>query len=204
MKLRIGILMIVFGLMAGSCGKKVKSFAQYKKEEKEAINRLIARENFEILTKYPANGVFGERQFVLLDNGCYLNVIDSGNGNRAISGKTPILMRCSAKGLVPPDTFSITIFPNHNEPLEFIYGNITEAKIRAASDQYGYGYMFLSPGVESALEYVGENAIVRMIIPFDNGQSNKYPYGIGSAYQDDRYSRVPIYYDRIRFLFDDF
>ena len=202
MKLRIGVLMIVLGLISGSCSKRGKPFAQYKKEEREYINALIAKENFEILNKYPANGVFGEKQFVLLDNGCYLNVIDSGNGNRAIHGKTAVLMRCSSIGMTKTDTFSISIFPNVNEPLEFIYGNIEEAKARAGNDAYGFAYLFLSPGIESALEHVGEHAIVRMIIPFDNGQSSKYPSGIGSAYQNN--DRVPMYYDRIRFVFDDY
>ena len=202
MKLRIGVLMIIMGLILGSCGKKAKSFAEWKKEEKEAINRLIAREGFEILTKYPANGVFGEKQFVLLDNGCYLNVIDSGNGNRAISGKTTVLMRCSIIGLFPPDTFQLSIFENGFQPLEFIYGRIYEAKMRAYNEYSSSAYMFLSSGVESALEHVGENAIVRMIVPFDNGQSSKYLYGIGSAAQDSE--RRPLYYNRIRYVFDEY
>ena len=200
MKLRISIFIIALGVMASSCGKKIKSFSEYKKEEKEAINALIANENFEILDKYPANGVFGEKQFVLLENGCYLNVVDSGNGNRAIIGKTLILMRCSTVSMTPVDTNSYSTFPNEFLPMEFIYGNIDAAKGRAV--QNSAEYMFLSPGIESALEYVGENAIVRMIIPFDNGQSLKYPTGIGSAHQND--AKIPMYFDRIRFAFDNY
>jgi len=204
MKLKIGVLIIIFGvafgMIFGSCGRKVKSFKQWKKEEKEAIDALIAKEGFEILNKYPANGVFGDKQFVKLDNECYLNVIDSGNGNRADSLKTIVLMRCSYVGISKYDTFTYSIFPNGNEPLEFIYGNMNEAKYRASQNAYGSGYIFLSPGVESALRYVGENAVVRMIIPFDNGQESKYPYGIGSAYQDNE--RIPMYLDKVRFIFD--
>ena len=201
MKLRIGVLMIIFGLVFGSCGKRSKSFSEYKKEEREAINRLIAKEGFEILSKYPSDGVFGEKQFVLLDNGCYLNVIDSGNGNRATSGKTVVLMRCSSIGIMPNDTFSYSIFSNGNQPLEFVFGKMYEAKTIASNDYSGFSYLFLSPGVESALEHVGDYAIVRMIIPFDNGQSTKYPWGIGSAAQDQ--SKTPMYYDRIRYVFDE-
>ena len=201
MKLRIGFLMIILGLVLGTCGKRGKSFSEYKKEEKEAINRLIAKEGFEILNRYPSDGVFGEKQFLLLDNGCYLNVIDSGNGNRAISGKTVVLMRCSAKGIVPPDTFSVSIFENRFQPLEFVYGKMNEAIMKASSDYGGYAFLLLSPGVESALEHIGEGAVVRMIIPFDNGQSSKYPLGIGSAEQDQ--AKIPLYYDRIRYVFDE-
>ena len=206
MRLKIGVLMIIFsvtfGILFGSCGKKIKSFKQWKKEEKEAIDALIAREGFEIIYKYPADGVFGEKQFVKLDNECYLNVIDSGNGNRADSSKTIVLMRCSYIGIAKNNTDSISIFPNGNEPLEFIYGNIYEAKIRTSSDYSSYGYLFLSSGVESALKYVGENAIVRMIIPFDNGQESKYIYGIGSAYQDTE--KIPMYLNKVRFVFEKF
>ena len=194
--------MVMFGVIFGSCGKKIKSFKQWKKEEQEAINALIAREGFEILSKYPTNGVFGEKQFVKLDNECYLNVIDSGNGNRADSTKTIVLMRCSYVGITAKDTFTYSIFPNSHEPLEFIYGNIIEAKYKASQNTYSNGYLFLSAGVESALEYVGENAIVRMIIPFDNGQESKYPYGIGSAYQDN--FRIPMYLDKVKFVFENY
>jgi len=101
MKARIGVLMIILGLIAGSCNKG-KTFSQYKKEEREAINNLIAKENFEIINQYPTSGVFGEKQFVLLDNGCYLNVVDSGNGNRAVAGVTSMwLIRAMATGLLP-------------------------------------------------------------------------------------------------------
>ena len=200
-KIRITVLIMMLGVILGSCGKKTKSFAEYKKEEREAIDNLIAKENFEIIRSYPANGVFGEKEFVLLDNGCYLNVIDSGNGNRAISGKTVVLMRCSTIGITPSDSIPLSIFGNGIQPLEFVYGNMQAAKMRAYNNTYSPGYIFLSPGVESALEYVGDNSIVRMIIPFDNGQSTEYPYGIGSASQDNE--RVPMYYDRIRFVFDE-
>jgi hypothetical protein len=49
------------------------------KAEKKAIDRFIAENEIEILKSYPANGVFEDRQFVVLDNGIYLNVVDSGN-----------------------------------------------------------------------------------------------------------------------------
>ena len=202
MRLKIGVLIIIVGFILGSCGKKFKSFKQWKKEEKEAITNLIAKEGFEILDKYPANGVFGEKQFLKLDNECYLNVIDSGNGKRADSLITVVLMRCSYIGIAIGDTTRSSIFGNQFEPLEFVYGNMNEAKYRAQQNTSSNAYFFLSPGLESALRYVGDNAVVRMIIPFDNGQGSTYINGIGSAYQDER--RIPMYLDRIRFVFDEY
>jgi len=194
--------MVILGMFLGACSGP-KSFKEWKKEETEAINALIEREGFEILHSYPSNGVFGEKQFVLLDNQCYLNVIDSGNGNRAVKGKTVVLMRCSYVGIAKSDTSKFSIFPNGNQPIEFIYGNVDEAKYLASqTSSYSNAFMFLSPGIASALDYVGENAVVRMIIPFNNGQESNYPLGIGSAYQDN--NMIPMYFDRIRFVFDDY
>ena len=201
MRLKIGALIIIVGIIFGSCNKnKLKSFKQFKKEEREAIANLIEKEGFEILSTYPSNGVFGEKQFVKLDNECYLNVIDSGNGNMADSAKTVVLVRCSYIGIMPDDTVRHSIFGNEYEPLEFVYGQMNEAKYRASQTTYSNAFYFLSPGLESALKYVGENAVVRMIIPFDNGQGTRYPNGIGSGYQDNE--RIPMYLDRIRFIFD--
>jgi len=197
---KISILLIVFGIMFSSCGDKIKSFKEHKKDEREAIDNLIAREGFVILNQYPADSIFGEKEFVKLDNECYLNVIDSGNGNRADSAKTVVLMRCSNVAISKRDSTEVSNFPNNFEPMEFVYGNILEAKIRASQDPLSIEYYLLSPGVESALKYVGENAVVRMIIPFNNGQDIEYRYGIGSVFQDKIY--VPMYLDRVRFVFD--
>jgi hypothetical protein len=166
-----------------------------KRDEKKAIDRLIATEGFEILTKYPADGVFGEKQFVLLDNDVYLNVIDSGNGNRAKLYSTTILMRCSGRYIFSPDTGSFTLFPNSNLPIEFVYGYASNAISQAAAmpsdPYYAWVWTLLSPGVQSALEYVGENAEVKLIVPFEEG----------SSYQNDNDLGAPLYYDRIKFTF---
>ena len=47
---------------------------------------------------------FKENEFVKLDNDVYLNVIDSGNGNRAVLGTTKVFCRFEAKGILDSDT----------------------------------------------------------------------------------------------------
>ena len=196
------MLVVIAGMTFISCAKTGTTHGDYLKEQQEAIDALIAKEGFEILNKYPDSGVFGEKQFVLLDNGCYLHVVDSGKGVRAIPDITVVRMRCSITGLTP----NYSLFDDAKEPLKFIYGKIGEAKLKSFDDRSSPAYLLLSVGVESALKYVGHGAIVRMIVPFDNGQyqygsySSSYQYGIGSAYQDSE--RTPIYYDRILFQFD--
>jgi hypothetical protein len=163
-----------------------------KRDEQRAIDRLIATEGFEILNKYPADGVFGEKQFVALDNGVYLNVIDSGNGNRAKLYSTTILMRCSGRFIFDADTGSFSLFTNSNLPIEFIYGYASNVISQASSSlSYSAEWYFLSLGVQSVLEYVGENAEVKLIVPFEHG----------SSYQTTNDLGAPLYYDRIKFTF---
>jgi hypothetical protein len=163
-----------------------------KRDEKKAIDRLIATENFEILNKYPADGVFGEKQFVILDNGVYLNVIDSGNGNRPKLYSTTILMRCSGRFIFQTDTLSFSTFTNEYYPIEFVYGYAENVISQYASMSIQSAeWYFLSTAVQSVLEYVGENARVKLIVPFDDG----------STYQRYNELGAPLYYDRVEFKF---
>jgi hypothetical protein len=176
-----------------SCSKEVKTIGDYRQAEKKAIEALIAKEGFEVLNSFPANGLFGENQFVLLDNGCYLNIVDSGKGNRAIHDETVVLMRCgltymSAKDDVP---FS-TVVDYSEETVKFVYGS-------PIVGQTNPGHTILSAGVESALKFVSENAVVRMIVPcFANDDESVNI--IGSAYQNINFS--PMYYEEIMFEFE--
>ncbi|MDR3269572.1 MAG: DUF4827 domain-containing protein [Tannerella sp.] len=195
MKTKICLLMmIVSAVFVSSCGSNVPTYEELKRNEDRAIDRLIAKEGFEILNDYPVNGVFGEKQFVELDNGVLLNVVDSGNGNRPELGKTTILMRCSGKFLFEEDSVnSFTTFPNWHDPIEFIYG-LASVAISQHSQSIGSSntWYYLSPGVESVLVYVGENAIVKLIVPFEQGSSfQKY----------DSYNPSPLYFDKIKFTF---
>lgn len=176
-----------------------------KKDQKKAIDKLITEKGFEILSEYPKDSVFKEYQFVKLDNGVYLNVVDSGNGNRAVAATTTgttgtnILMRCSGELLYTnSDTADIfNLFSNKYEPIEFVYGQatLTMQEYAPLYTQQNYPHpvcMFLSTGVESVLQYVGENSIVKLIVPFE----------YGSTYQTNNNFGAPLYYDKVRFQFE--
>ncbi|MDH6304707.1 hypothetical protein M2459_001444 [Parabacteroides sp. PF5-5] len=182
MKKGFNILLILSAaLFALSCSKN-RSYSDMLKDEKKAINRLIDAEDFEILDKYPENGVFKENQFVHLSSGLYLCVIDSGNGNRATAGTTNILCRAKGRFLIDDDTTYFDGFNPHvwPYPLEFkYYGSSPSA------DQYYY-----SGGLVSALDYVGDSSVVRLIIPFKIGSSYQSKYGYA------------LFYDRVRFIFE--
>jgi hypothetical protein len=167
-----------------------------KEDEDKAIDQLITSEGFEVLKKYPQDSVFGEKQFVVLDNGVYLNVVDSGNGNRAVAGRTTVLMRCSGRFIFKADTSAFSIFSNGYDPIEFIYGNASNTISQYASLTGSPTWLYLSAGVESVLAYVGENAVVKLIVPFEQGSTYQSTGG-GTSYTYG----APLYYDKIKFTF---
>ena len=202
--MRVKIFMGMALLMAAvltltSCGKD-ESFASKQRAERKAVEKFIKERGIEVLHRYPANGVFGKNQYYLIDDGLnegkvYLHVIDSGNGNRAVQGRTDVLMRCSGEYFFSRDTaIPFNTFVNEAPPIEFVYGTAQYVSSRGrfgAGNNVVYnlaGY-YLSPGVESALRYVGENATVSLIVCFVDG----------SLQQLDKYE--PIFYDRVTFRF---
>ena len=72
------LLILCAALVAISCSK-TKSYTDMLKDEKKAIERFIDDKGLEILDDFPADSVFKENQFVLLDNGVYLNIIDKNS-----------------------------------------------------------------------------------------------------------------------------
>ena len=62
------LLILCVALVAISCSK-TKSYTDMLKDEKKAIERFIDDKGLEILDDFPADSVFKENQFVLLDNG---------------------------------------------------------------------------------------------------------------------------------------
>ena len=75
------LLILCAALVAISCSK-TKSYTDMLKDEKKAINRLIDENDFEILKDFPEDSVFKENQFVELENGTYLNIIEKGTRQR--------------------------------------------------------------------------------------------------------------------------
>ena len=75
------LLILCAALVAISCSK-TKSYTDMLKDEKKAINRLIDENDFEILKDFPEDSVFKENQFVELENGTYLNIIEKGTSQR--------------------------------------------------------------------------------------------------------------------------
>lgn len=181
-------------LMVVSCDK-TKSYTERLKDERKAIDRLIVREEIKVLKDYPSDGVFGENEFVKLDNDVYLNVIDSGNGNRAVMRKTRVFCRFEAKGFLDSDTAYMMINnltysePRyHGYPTEFVFGNNVYSGERRDYDPD----MFVGDGLATALYHVGEGAEVRLIVPFKRMQPGGY---FQSNY-------IPVYFSKVKYTFE--
>ena len=189
MKKGFYILMILCAaLMVVSCDK-TKSYTERLKDERKAIDRLIDHEGFK---NYPSDGVFKENEFVKLDNDVYLNVIDSGNGNRAVLGTTKVFCRFEAKGILDSDTAynmvnNLTYGPGYyGFPTEFVFGyNVYSGESRSYDPD-----LFVGEGLATALYHVGEGATVKMIVPFKR---------MGSYFQS---SYVPVYFSKVRYTFE--
>lgn len=182
------LLILCVALVAISCSK-TKSYTEMLKDEKKAINRLIDEKGFEILKDFPEDSVFTDKQFVLLENGVYLNIIDKGSSQRAVQYRTQILYRCLVS--YPMDSAYINSTPyyqqnygphsNGTDPYGFLYGSY-------ASQAEPY---YVSEGLQEPLKYVGDRAKVKLIVPFKRGTYN------------DQGTGEPVYYEILEYIFDE-
>ncbi|MDR2774819.1 MAG: DUF4827 domain-containing protein [Tannerella sp.] len=181
-----------------SCNDDYPTYEELKTDEKKRINRIIAEKGISVLKEYPANGVFGENEFVELNSGIYLHVVDSGNGNRAKVNSTTVLVRVELEWIYMDSTIHESFFSNEYSPFEFRYGYAYDV-VTAHTGLYDPYTYFFSVGLESILSYVGEGAEVKLIIP---GYSEINNVGGGSVYQTSNRSQyVPIYYERVKYTF---
>ncbi|MDR1343934.1 MAG: DUF4827 domain-containing protein [Tannerellaceae bacterium] len=165
-----------------------RTYSNMLKVQDNAIGRLIDKNEFEILKNYPSDGVFKDNQFVILDNGVYLNVIDSGNGNHAVKGSTYIFCRFYVQCLIEwqyMDTTTMDCFKNGTDPIIYRYGEYLPAEENNSS-------IFFSTLLFSALEYVGDNSEVKLIIPFHLSGNNQTFQSAG----------VPLFFSKVRYRFD--
>jgi hypothetical protein len=188
-----------------SCNK-VPTYEEMRTAERKLINRVIQNKKLEILSEFPRDGVFASNPFVVLENGLYIQVIDSGNGNRAILNETTVLARVSGELYEKNDTipFRFDFFTNGAPLLDFKYGHA----ISVAMDPPSMAHqIYFGAGLELALDYVGENGEVRMLIPgHAEMRVGSSLVSAASFYQTSeagsgQYVFIPIYYDRVKFTF---
>lgn len=189
MKRGFYLLLMLLGavILISSCGNSTRTYAEKLKDERKRINKLIDSLDFVILDSYPKDGVFKENEFVHLKSGLYLNVVDSGNGNRAVAGQTYILCRFEYDfmNVLKNTTMTIDGFRAPYQPLSFTYGvNVVSEK------NYEEIYYVFGLGLVEPLQYVGDGAVVKLIVPFKIGGDLQTQGG------------DPIYYKKLKYTFN--
>ncbi|MDR1369390.1 MAG: DUF4827 domain-containing protein [Dysgonamonadaceae bacterium] len=175
------IILFVFSLISitifvSSCNDQ-KTAQELIQEEKKAIQRFVTKNGIKTLASYPENGVFAEDEYYRNPDGLYINVVDSGNGRRAVLGKSEICVRFGGVQWFKSDTISYSSYvTNENYPYTFTYGNT-----------YSYDGYYSCAGWALPLAYIGENAVVNLIIP-----SN-----LGSTYDQSSYR--PVFYKKLKY-----
>ena len=170
--------------LLASCEAETTSYQDVRDKEQAIIDKFIDQKGLVVLKEYPKDSIFGEKEYVLLDNGVYLHVIDPGNGKRPAEGTK---IQSVAKGLFLGREEGEVFFNGFQAedewakwPLRFKYSEVPQAY---------YDENFLCEGYASVMKYVGDHSSVSMIVPFT----------YGSVYQHSTY--LPIYYEKVDFTF---
>ena len=177
-------------LMVVSCGKTA-SYTDMLKAEERAIEKLRVDSGLVFLDEWPADSIFKDNEFVKLENGVYLNIIDRGNSERAVLYKTAIRTRFIATMFMEDNTIStgtldlLGPYSNGTHPVEFKYGYYT-----SLNPDYYYNWdMFICEGLGAGLPYVGDSSMVKLIVPFKLMSSGFQTAG------------APVYFERVKYVF---
>lgn len=191
MKKGFVFLVLMMSMVIGFSCSNTKSYGEMLKDERKAIKQMIKDSGFVILDKMPEDMKFAANEFVQLDGGIYMNVIDTGNGKRAVENKTEVKVRFVVNGLINnKDSLYYDCSLNYDTPLEFTYPLLADVYER------GYGfttgtreYYYLSEGVSVPLKYVGEQGVVKLIVPFKKGSDSDGTAGLPRYYSWLKYTK---------------
>ena len=191
MKKRVSsiVSVIIISCISFSCSQS-KSLQELLQEERKAIDKFITMNDLVILKDYPKDGVFKEKEYFKTNEGLFFHVVDSGNGTRVklLNDVSVRFEYCQPiKDAVSGDTTKY-IFPYHpfygylspSQPISFVYG--IQATYTSTITPVCQAWVL-------PLTYVGEGAVVDMIIPSS----------IGSYYDNLYYNITPIFYKSLRY-----
>jgi hypothetical protein len=178
-KCALGVVAVmIISCLSFSC-KQQKSLQELLQEEKKAIDRFITMNDLDILREYPKDGVFKDKEFFRTTEGLFIHVVDSGNGTR-VQLRDEVCVRFEylqyIKDAAKGD--STVVSPNPYEPFWFIYG---------FPQSYSSYYSPVCQAWVMPLAYVGENAILDLIIPSSIGSTT------------DNSNITPVYYKNLRY-----
>jgi len=176
------ISIIIISCISFSC-KQSKSLQELLQEEKKAIDKFVTMNDLVILKTYPSDGVFKENEYYQTSDGLFFHVVDSGNGKK-VKPADDVSVRYAysqyIKNVVSGDTTQNTFFSYR--PFSFVYG--LSATYQSPNSPICQGWVI-------PLSYVGENAVVDMIVPSSLGSYSDYsvPNIAPVFYKNLRYTR---------------
>lgn len=176
MNKRIIFIAFIFAALSMQIAcNKTKTYTDYLKDENKAIDKFIKAEGIRVLEDFPADKKFGKKEFYLDPaSGVYYHIIDSGNGERITPGDEIYIRFTGMKFFMTEDTASYSNINAHT-PETLVFGNTSS---------------YTSLGWIIPLQYVGDSASVRMIVPFN----------AGTSYAKSNYQ--PAYYEKIFYRFE--
>lgn len=192
MKKGFSVLMMIVAavIVISSCSESRRTYTEMLKDERKIIRKLIDSLDIKLLDKYPEDGVFADNEFFQLPSGLYINVIDSGNGNRAVLNSTVILSRFEfdyfdgrTGSYYSVDGFDNLLGGEPIGPMMFVYGASMVEEKSYFSTLYGQGLI-------EPLSFVGDSSYVKLIVPFKVGGKSQQTNG------------DPIYYKKLRYIFE--
>ncbi len=176
--LRLTGLFVFILVIFASCDNS-DSYADRLDRERKNIKKFISEHNIKVLDTYPTSGVFAANEYFREPTtGVYINVIDSGNGKRASDTRHDYVnvRFTDAMSLPANESDTISLSDIGVDPMVFMYG-VQSSYVSSSSGTAEYYY--LSKGMAIPLKYVGEDAVVSLIVPFNSGstvqQSASYP-----------------------------
>lgn len=144
------------------------SYANELKAEKELIAEYIKRENINIIYELPADSLWGEKDYLEIDDNLYFHLVNPGTGTDTVEYKDRILIRYKRYTLeVYADTVDYWTTNELAYPTEFEY--------MVSSD-------YACTAWHEAVSYMKrDQSEAKIIVPsklgFDDDNSSVIPYG---------------------------
>lgn len=188
MKKSIGLLlaMMAVSLVFMSCDDS-ESYADKLKRERKLVKQLISEKGFVIVNEIPTDTIFAENVYYHdKETDIYFNIEDRGDltlrASKETGSNTKVHCRFD-RVRVLGDTTNYG-YPA-SQPMSFMYG--IKDTYRASDPEVANYY--LTPAYAFPLDYVGEGAVVNLIVPFDEGSTNQQSYYTTLFVQKLRYTK---------------
>ncbi|MDR1236453.1 MAG: DUF4827 domain-containing protein [Holosporaceae bacterium] len=164
----IFILPVIILAITGLACDNQKSLQEYLREERRDIEKYIEREGITVLKSYPKDSIFKEKEFYRTSKGLYLHVTDRGSDSKVELYVDDVQVRFDYFYYVKDYVSGKSL-----EDIKIPYFELVPMEFRYGLGNYGkYSGDLSCDGWAIPLEYVGENAVVDLIIPSSLGTSS--------------------------------